>query len=121
MTQAVRTAVVIEVLVEVVDEVVMRIVQRAGLGPDVRGREVDPVSEAGEAGAGNEDGVCCACAANRRDGFLHRGRPDGHVEIVRFVHQLEDQARVRREVGCQFRPQVDEVGVAYVVGWSWVG
>ncbi len=52
-----------------------------------------------------------AGVADRRDRLLARGRPEGDVEVVRLVHELEDDLVRRRVLGRQLRPERHELVV----------
>ena len=115
-TRTVRSRIIeIEVLMHVKQQIRRRPIQVRHILQDVRRSSTSERHGASEIRSREEDHLRRrAGGPDGRDGGLHRGAPDGDVEIVRLVHEPEDDFGFVFVLGRELRPERCEHGV----GWA---
>ena len=106
-----RAALTIEILMRLIDQFVIRpvVVYYAGQS---RGRVGLEAADGVVVGAGEEDHLGLgAVVTDGVDGVLDGGGPGGHVEVVRLVHQAEDDVALRGVLLGELSPEIAKLVV----------
>ena len=106
-----RAALAVEILMRLVDELARRPVTIDD-ARQRRGRIVLEAADGVVVGAGQEDHLCLgAVVADGVDDLLDGGGPGRHVEVVRLVHDAEDDVGLRCVFLGELGPEVGELVV----------